>query len=90
MALQQIVVAASAEKRVRNFDCWVFRDELTPPQDPPANGTVVELTSRDGAFLAYAFYNARSHIAARVVSTDSRQPVDRALLVARLAAAVMS
>jgi len=106
MALPQVIVAASAEKRVRNFDCWVFRDELTPlrarpggpgpapaiatggPGDAPANGEVVELTDRRGTFLAYAFYSAHSHVAARVVSTEQRQPVDRDLLSRRLAAAV--
>jgi len=88
MALPQVIVAASAEKRVRNFDCWVFRDELTPPREAPANGDVVQLTDRRGTFLAYAFYSARSHVAARVVSTDPHQPVDRELLSQRLTAAV--
>ena len=88
MALPQVTVAPSAQKRIGNFDCWVFRDELTPPRVAPANGEVVELTDRRGAFLAYAFYSPRSHIAARVVSTDRREPVDRSLLSRRLAAAV--
>lgn len=88
MSVPQVVVAASAEKRIRNFDCWVFRDELTPPREAPANGDVVELTDRRGAFLAYAFYSARSHIAARVASLQHGEPVDRAWLAHRLKTAV--
>ena len=88
MALPQITVSPSAAKRIRNFDCWVFRDELTVPPAPPVDGEVVELIDSHGAFLAAAFYSARSHIAARVVSTSLGQPVDRALLANRLTTAI--
>jgi 23S rRNA (cytosine1962-C5)-methyltransferase len=88
MALPQVIVAPSAAQRIRHFDCWVFRDELTTPRDPPANGEVVELTDRSGTFLAYAFYSARSHVAARVVSLERGEPVDRTLISHRLKTAV--
>src|SRR3989338_3171965 len=88
MALPQITVEPSAQKRIRNFDCWVFRDELTPPREAPASGAVVELIDRRGTFLAYAFYSTRSHIAARVVSLTPQEPMDRALLSRRLSAAI--
>lgn len=88
MALPQITVEPSAQKRIRNFDCWVFRDELISPRDPPPNGAVVELIDRHGTFLAYAFYSARSHIAARVVSLKWQEPMDRALLLRRINTAI--
>jgi 23S rRNA (cytosine1962-C5)-methyltransferase len=88
MILPQLTVAPSAEKRIRNFDCWVFRDELTVPREAPPDGEVVELTDRRGGFLAYAFHSAHSRVAARVVSTDQRHPVDRDLLFRRMTAAV--
>lgn len=88
MSYPQIVVAPSAAKRIVHFDCWVFRDELQRLGAELRDGGVVELTDRAGTFLAYAFYSTRSHIAARVVSTDRAVPVDRALLAQRLADAI--
>ena len=88
MPYPQLAVLPSAAKRIRHHDCWVFRDELAAPLDPAAHGAVVELVDPHAAFLAYAFYSAHSHIAARVVSADRSAVVDRALLARRLAAAL--
>ncbi len=88
MALQPLVVEPAAAKRITHFDCWVFRDELLPTQASPAHGEVVELTDRHGTFLAYAFYSASSHIAARVVSIRKDEPVTARLLQARVKAAL--
>ena len=102
MSYPQIVVAPSAAKRVTNFDCWVFRDELQHPAAPERSsgaaaaspgadlphGGIVELTDRAGTFLAYAFYSARSSVAARVVSTDRAEAVDSPLLARRLTQAI--
>ena len=88
MALPQIVVSPSAAKRIQHFDCWVFHDELVPPKQPPTHGAVVELTDRHGTFLAYAFYSAYSHIAARVISAEQHRPVNHALFAERIATAI--
>jgi len=89
VATPQLTISLSAAKRIRNFDCWVFRDELLAPSaEAIGNGDVVELCDPQGTFLGYAFYSARSHIAARVVSRERTQPIDRALLAHRLAAAI--
>ena len=88
MACPQLEVAPSAAKRIQHFDCWVFRDELTTPPSSIPNGEIVELIDRHNTFLAYAFYSARSHIAARVISTERDRPCDRALLAERLLSAI--
>jgi len=88
MSVPRVVVAPSAQKRIRNFDCWVFRDELASPRPSAADGDIVELTDGRGSFLAYAFYNGQASIAARVVSLDKSQPVDRALLAHRLESSI--
>ena len=88
MAYPQLAVLPSAAKRIRHHDCWVFRDELAAPLEPAAHGAVVELVDPHAAFLAYAFYSAHSHVAARVVSTDRSAAVDRALFARRLTAAM--
>lgn len=88
MALPQVIVNPSAAKRVSNFDCWVFRDELAGSPDGLENGQAVEVVDRQGHFLGYALYSATSHIAARMVSRDRTQPIDRALLAHRLTTAI--
>ena len=88
MAYSQLTVSPSAAKRLRNFDCWVFRDELIPQHPAPASGEVVELVDPHGAFLAYAFYSAQAHIAARVISAQPTEPVERALFAERLRSAI--
>lgn len=88
MVSPQLSVSSAAAKRIAHFDCWVFRDEFLPAQSSPANGEVVELTDPHGTFLAYAFYSAHSHIAARVVSARKDQPVTAALLADRVNAAI--
>ena len=88
MPLPQIEVLPAAAKRVRHHDAWVFRDELATPQAEAGHGEVVELTDRHGAFLAYAFYSQRSHIAARIMSLQREVRVDRALFAARVQSAI--
>ena len=88
MAVPQLIVSSSAAKRLRHFDRWVFRDELVAPPTALPNGELIELTDQQGTFLGYAFYSEHSHIAARVVSTQRHQPVDRALFAQRLTAAI--
>ena len=88
MAFPQITVSGTAARRIRHADCWVFRDELPAlPADVP-NGAVIELIDSHGAFLAYAFFSAASHVAARVISTHQSSPPTRDLLAARLRAAI--
>ena len=88
MSVPTIAVSAQAIKRVRNYDCWVFRDELLRPDGALLPGEVVEVVDRQGCFVAYAFYNSRSHIALRVVSLRKEQGVDRRLLAERLSHAI--
>ncbi len=84
----QLEVSPNAAQRIQNHDCWVFRDELLTPSAPLPNGEVVELIDQHHTFLAYAFYSPSSHVAARVVSTNQNQPVDRTLLLERLTRAI--
>ncbi len=84
MPYPTLTVSPQAAKRILHHDCTVFRDELEAPAEPLPNGEVVELSDRHGQFLAYAFYSISSHIAARVVSTDRAQIVNRDLIHRRL------
>ena len=88
MSAPTITVSEQAAKRLRNYDCWVFQDELPHPDSSLPPGEIVEVVDRDGAFVAYAFYNPRSHIALRSVSLCAEEPIDRSLIARRLARAI--
>ena len=88
MSHPPLQVAPSAAKRIQHFDCWVFRDELVTPNASIANGETVELLDQRGVFLGWAFYSAHSHIAARVVSIEKDQVIDRSLLAQRIKTAI--
>ena len=88
MPLPRLTIGPPAAKRVRHFDCWVFRDELLGPAPDAAHGGIVELMDRDGAFVAYAFYSAHAHIAARVLSIEQDRLPDRAFFAERLTSAL--
>ncbi len=88
MAVPQVRVSAAAAKRIIHHDCWVFRDELLTREVLAGNGESVELIDPTGRFLAHAFYNAHSHIAARVISRQRDQSIDRALIAQRIEHAI--
>ena len=88
MNIPQLVIAPTAAKRVRNYDAWIFRDELQAPGEPVPDGELVELIDREGRFIAYAFYSSTAHVAARAASLDRARPFDRALLAERLSQAI--
>ena len=84
MTLPQVMIAPQAVKRVRNFDAWVFRDELDVRQPAIASGDLVEVVDSHRRFVAWAFYGAVSHIALRIWSLAPERPVDQSLLAERL------
>lgn len=89
MTLPQFLLTAQAAKRVRHYDCLVFPDEVARGADeslPP--GEPVEIVDQHDQFLAYAFYNPRSHVALRVTSLSQDAPPDRRWLEQRLRVAV--
>ena len=88
MAYPRLIVSPSAAKRIPHHDCWVFRDELVNPPSSLESGAVVELTDDHHTRLAVAFYSARSHIAARVISGERARMVDRDLFSSRLRSAI--
>jgi 23S rRNA (cytosine1962-C5)-methyltransferase len=56
-----------------------------PPIDP---GALVDVLDREGAFVGRAFYNPRSNIALRLLSTDPAEPVGDEFFRGRLRTAV--
>src|SRR3974390_1207220 len=79
------------ERRLLAGHLWVFSNEVDTERTPLgqfALGAVVELRSYRDAFLASAYVNPRALICARIMSRDAARPVNAALLVERLTAAL--
>ncbi len=65
-------------RSIRRGHPWVYRDALagSPRHD---DGTLVEVLAKDERFLAVGFWDARSPIAVRIVSTERRHDFAAAL-----------
>jgi len=72
----------------QNRHPWVFRRMVAGehPELPP--GALVEVVDRDGEFFGYAFYNANSEIALRILSYERSQPVNAQWFRDKIARAV--
>jgi len=83
-----VTISDAALKRVRNFDGWVFANEVTRAEPEIPAGTVVEIRDTHGAFAALAFYNAQSHIPLRIISLNARDTLEPSFWRQRLQRAV--
>lgn len=81
------VLAVRDTRRLAGGHLWVFSNEIEGSLSGIDPGAQVELRSRKGEFLAVAYANPHSLIAARVL-TRKREPVDGAWLRERIGAAL--
>ncbi|HZS40134.1 MAG TPA: class I SAM-dependent rRNA methyltransferase [Polyangia bacterium] len=72
---------------VRSGHPWLYADALDAPRGLET-GAAVDVLGRDGKFLARGLYDARSPIAVRIYTLDARQPLDGALVRARVESAL--
>jgi 23S rRNA (cytosine1962-C5)-methyltransferase len=79
------------ERRLSSGHLWVFSNEIDTDATPLttfAPGDLAQIKSQRGQFLGYAYVNPHALICARILSRDPAHPIDRALLDARLRAAL--
>lgn len=78
-----IVVKPDRVKKLRNQYPWLFADEIQEVRGAPNAGDVVELQETRGEFIARAFFHPTSHIAARIVTYDATEKINRAFFEKR-------
>jgi len=83
----RLVLRRNQDRRVRGGHPWVFSNEVAEVLGDPADGDLVEILDRRGAFLGRAYYNRRSLICARLL-TRGRDEVDVSFFVRRIERAV--
>ncbi len=79
------------DRRLNAGHLWVFSNEVDTEATPLTAfvpGDLVQVVSDRSRFLGYAYVNPRSLICARILSRDSRHPIDRSLIVHRVQVAM--
>ncbi|MCK6606416.1 MAG: class I SAM-dependent rRNA methyltransferase [Ignavibacteriaceae bacterium] len=66
--MSRIVLKKYEDKRLRQGHLWIFSNEISETDPSVQNGDIVKVYDSGGVFLASAFYNKNSLIAARIIS----------------------
>jgi 23S rRNA (cytosine1962-C5)-methyltransferase len=88
--LAPLILQKGEERRLLAGHLWVYSNEVDTAHSPLKAyepGQPVEVISQRGQWLAHAYVNPHSLIAARVTSRQRARPLDNAELVRRLQAA---
>jgi len=83
-----LILAPGREKSLKRHHPWVFSGAIARVEGKAEAGETVALVSASGEFLAWAAYNPRSQIAARVWSWRREETIDAAFFARRIAASV--
>lgn len=86
--MTQLVVKSERVKKLRNQYPWLYADEIAEMRGEAQAGDLVELVETGGNFIARAFFSPSSHIAARILSFDPAEKINRAFFETRLAGAL--
>ena len=68
--MAKIFLKKNEERRLKKGHCWVFSNEIEKTEGV-AEGGLTEIFDSSGHFLAVAYYNPQTLIAARVLSVES-------------------
>lgn len=86
--MTQVIVKPDRVKKLRNQYPWLYADEVLEIQGEARAGEIVELRDTRGDFIARAFFNPTSHIAARIITYEANEKINRAFFEKRLQAAL--
>lgn len=81
--MTKILVKPDRVKKLRNQYPWVYADEIAEIQGDAQAGEVIEVQETRGEFIARAFFSPTSHIAARILTYDAAEKIDRAFFERR-------
>ncbi|MFM1989312.1 MAG: hypothetical protein RJA99_2269 [Pseudomonadota bacterium] len=83
-----LVLKPGKEKSLLRRHPWVYATAVAQVRGRPASGDTVAVVGADGRFLARAAFSPQSSIRARAWTFDEAEPVDAAMMAARVRAAV--
>jgi 23S rRNA (cytosine1962-C5)-methyltransferase len=88
--MPKLILKPGREKSLLRRHPWIFSGAVARVDGQPGAGEMLEVTSAQGAFLAWAAYSPTSQIVARVWSWQHARIPDAALLRERLSAAILA
>ena len=89
--VRELRLKRGEERRLTSGHLWVFSNEVDSGATPLAAfapGDLAQIRSQRGQFLGHAYVNPHALICARILSRDPALPIGRALIDARLRAAL--
>jgi 23S rRNA (cytosine1962-C5)-methyltransferase len=87
MALPALYLKSNADKRLKRGHLWIYSNEVDIARSPLKQfelGAQVEVFSKSDRSLGVATLNPNNLICGRLVSKDSKYPLDKSLLVHRI------
>lgn len=87
MDIEPLILRKREERRLRAGHRWVFSNEVDTARTPLTAfepGQPVRIQAADGKVLGLGYVNPASLICARLVTRNTRHPLDRSLIVHRL------
>ncbi len=81
--MNSLTVKPESVKKLRNLYPWVYADEIAELSGQPAAGEIVEVKDARGEFISSAWYSPTSHVAARILTYDASEKINRAFFERR-------
>ncbi len=82
--LPKVQISKKGEASLREGHPWIYDTEVQPLDGPYEDGSLVEAVSQKGRYLGAGFYNSRSKIRVRIISTNANDRFDRDFFRRRL------
>jgi 23S rRNA (cytosine1962-C5)-methyltransferase len=87
MELGQVCLKRGEERDLRAGALWVYDNEIDWIDENCKDGEVVDIIDSRRRFVARGYFNSASRIAARVLTLDRDESIDRSFFLRRIAAA---
>jgi 23S rRNA (cytosine1962-C5)-methyltransferase len=87
MELGQVCLKRGEERDLRAGALWVYDNEIDWIDENCKDGEVVDIIDSRRRFVARGYFNSASRIAARVLTLDRDEAIDRSFFLRRIAAA---
>jgi len=78
------------DRPLRRKHPWIFSGAIESVAGEPGPGSIIEIVSADGEWLAYAAYSPHSQIRGRVLSWDRQSTPDEDFLQSRITEAIQA
>lgn len=85
-----VILKKGKEKAAMLHHPWIFSGAIDKIKGKPENGEIVKVSAASTEFLAYAYYNAESRVALRLMEWDESKTIDKSWYQLKLRDAIAS